>query len=411
MNVRQHFPAGEPVSVETLLAEVTAPPVNGDPLSFGDERVRDFLGAVSRRLLKPSVTRRHPELGALGFFLRPTELARVVDSAAERSPYRLRFPRGLVFHIPPANVDTVFVYSWALSALAGNANVVRLSTRGGGASEVILRVLHDALGEADPAVARTQRLVGYERSDATTQALSAACDLRVVWGGDASVTAVRRHALRPQARDLTFPDRSSLAAISVTGWQAAGPERRRAAAEGLANDAYWFDQAACSSPRTLFWVGEASAAGTARHEFEELLAQVVEARGFTVDAAMAVEKRVGAYGMAAEGAASAIRFHGNTVTTLDLAEPARLPRRWLGAGTFACAVVDHLNDLIPLISRKDQTLSTFGFAPATLRAFAAAAGRRGVDRIVPVGSALSFAATWDGYDLLREFTRVMTISP
>ncbi|MFI0447644.1 acyl-CoA reductase [Actinomadura sp. 6N118] len=410
MSVRQHFPPGEPVSVGTLLAEVTAIPDDG-PLTFGDERLRDFLGAVSRRLLKPSVMRRHPELGALGFFLRPSELSRVLEGAAEHSDDRLRFPRGLVFHIPPANVDTVFVYSWALSALAGNANVVRLSTRGGGASSVILQVLHNALDQADPAVAQTQRLVGYERSDATTEALSAACDLRVVWGGDASVTAIRRHRLRPPARDLTFPDRSSLAAISVNGWHAAGPDRRRAAVDGFVNDAYWFDQAACSSPRTLFWVGEPTAAADARRQFEDLLAEAVTARGFSVDAAMAVEKHVAAYGMAATGDASAIRFRGNTIATLDLTEPARLPRRWLGAGTFACAVIDDLDDLIPLITRKDQTLSTFGFPPATLRDFAAGAGARGIDRVVPFGSALSFAAIWDGYDLLREFSRVMTISP
>ena len=50
----------------------------------------------------------------------------------------LVFPRGNVFHLPPANVDTIFVYSWAISALAGNHNVVRISSRSAGAAEVIL---------------------------------------------------------------------------------------------------------------------------------------------------------------------------------------------------------------------------------------------------------------------------------
>ncbi|MFC6804089.1 acyl-CoA reductase [Deinococcus caeni] len=38
-------------------------------------------------------------------------------------------PRGLVFHVPPANVDTIFIYSWLMSVLAGNRNVIRLSSR------------------------------------------------------------------------------------------------------------------------------------------------------------------------------------------------------------------------------------------------------------------------------------------
>ena len=40
--------------------------------------------------------------------------------------HALARPRGLVFHLPPQNVETVFLYSWALSYLAGNANIVRL---------------------------------------------------------------------------------------------------------------------------------------------------------------------------------------------------------------------------------------------------------------------------------------------
>ncbi|HET9516299.1 MAG TPA: gamma-glutamyl phosphate reductase, partial [Actinoplanes sp.] len=35
---------------------------------------------------------------------------------------------------------------------------------------------------------------------------------------------------------------------------------------------------------------------------------------------------------------------------------------------------------------------------------------RGIDRVVPFGSALSFAAVWDGYDLLSEFSRITTVT-
>ena len=39
----------------------------------------------------------------------------------------LRVPRGLAFHLPPTNVDTLFVYSLMASFLVGNLNVVRVS--------------------------------------------------------------------------------------------------------------------------------------------------------------------------------------------------------------------------------------------------------------------------------------------
>jgi hypothetical protein len=398
----RRFPAGSPVEVDELVAD------SGERLVVGDGRVVDFLTRFARRLLAPAVARRHPELGALGYFLRPAELARAVERMRVADAFV--FPRGTVFHVPPANVDTIFVYSWALSALAGNANVVRVSARAAAAADTVLVALNATLADADPVIGRTQRLVTYGRDDAVTAALSQWCDLRVIWGGDAAVDAIRRHPLRPSARDLTFPDRASWAALSVPGWRAADPAARRAAVTGFANDAYWFDQAACASPRTVFLVGQPEHADEVRDGFLADLAAQVQRQGWQVDPAMAVEKHVSAYGLAAEGAVRTVSWAGNAVTAMTLAGTDALPRGWLGAGAFPFARLDTLTDMVPLVTRRDQTLSHFGFTRAELAAFAAALGGRGVDRIVPFGSALSFHAVWDGYDLPREFTRLTTLT-
>lgn len=402
------FPAGAPTTVDELIAGTTAVP-SGGGLHVGDSRMIEFLSALSRRLLTPALARRHPELGSLGYFLRRSEITRAAQRMSQRDDDAYAFPRGLVFHLPPANVDTIFVYSWALSALAGNANIVRISARAAGAAEAVLDALNQTLADADPVIGQTQRMITYGREDAVTSALSAACDLRVIWGGDAAVNEIRRHPLAPSARDLTFPDRSSFAALSVAGWQNADLDQRRDAVVGFANDAYWFDQAACASPRAVFLIGAPDAAETARAEFLALLGEVVAQRDWTVDAAMAVEKHVSAYGVAAEGAANRVAFHGNAVAVLDLVATEAVPRRWLGAGTFPFAVAASLTDLVPMIGRKDQTLAQFGFARAELEAFVTALGGRGIDRIVPFGSALSFSSIWDGYDLPREFTRLTTL--
>ncbi|MEV0591993.1 acyl-CoA reductase [Nonomuraea cavernae] len=397
------FPAARAVTAEALLDELAS----GGALRAGDGRMRDFLAAFGRRLLAPDLARRHPELASLGFFLRPGELARTVDGLRGR---HLRVPRGLILHIPPANVDTVFVYSWALSALMGNRNVVRVSPRSGAVATTIVRTLQETLAGADPVVAATQRIVTYDRSDVVTSALSAACDLRVIWGGDRTVAEIRRHPLAPHARDLTFPDRSSFAVVRAAAWLEAPPDTRDAVADGFASDSYWFDQAACSSPRTVFWVGSAADCDAARAAFTTCLARAVARRGWTVDTAMAVEKRVSTYGLAADGAAGTIGFHGNTLASVVLAAPEAAPRRWLGAGTFAHTRLGALAELARLVRRKDQTLTHFGFARAELEALAESLAGRGVDRMVPIGGALSFHRVWDGVDLPAEFTRLVTIT-
>lgn len=409
MRLTARFPLGPDVAAADVLAAVTAPPTDGF-LQVGDMRVVDFLTGFARRLLAPAVARRYPELGSLGFFLRRGELARALSGTASTDDV-LVFPRGLVFHVPPANVDTIFVYSWALSALAGNPNVVRVSARSAGAATAVLDALNEALADAHPAVAQTQRMITYGRDDEITAALSAACDLRVIWGGDATVRAIRRHPLAPHARDVTFPDRASFASVSVPGWAALDDAGRRAGVAGFVNDAYWFDQAACASPRTLFLVGGSTAAADAvRAEFTDLLVAEVGARGWDVDAAMAVEKRVSTYGLAADGVATRVDFATNAVALATLVADGDLPRRWLGAGTFPVLHVSSLAEIVPLLGRRDQTWSHLGFSAAELREFAVALGGRGIDRIVPFGQALTFGAVWDGYDLLHEFTRRTAIT-
>ncbi|NUW30388.1 gamma-glutamyl phosphate reductase [Nonomuraea sp. SMC257] len=463
-------------------------------LVVGDERMRAFLEDVGRRLRAPEVARRHPELASLGFFLRRSELERAAGLPRGDEPRQtgaagagefLRVPRGLVFHVAPANVDTVFVYSWALSALMGNRNVVRLSARAGGAAEAILDIMRQALDDADPVVARTQRIVSYEhhraaprkshaepfskqlerptaadqaldhrQTDSTNHAsvdhsqsdhdrhdsgkqprtgsvshpqpvastapgpgnaagptavLSAACDLRVIWGGDRTVNEIRRHPLAPHALDLAFPDRSSFAVIRARAWLEATPATREAVADGFAVDAYWFDQAACSSPGTVFWVGSPTECHVARDGFAACLAEAVARRGWTVDTAMAVEKRVAAYGLAADGVADAVEFRGNVLAQVILTTPGVAPRRWLGTGTFAHARLSSLDELADVVRRKDQTLTHFGFAREELAGLARALGGRGLDRIVPIGKALGFHRVWDGVDLPAEFSRLVTI--
>ncbi|GGU21850.1 acyl-CoA reductase [Lentzea flava] len=405
--MKRRFPAGPDTNVDDLLAGLSAEP-EGGRLKVGDERIVDFLVSFARKLLAPATARRYPELASLGFFLRRGEIAKVLR-AVETNPGVLRFPRGMVFHVPPANVDTIFVYSWALSALAGNRNVVRISPRSAGAAEAVVEALNAALADAHPAVAQTQVMVTYDRDDKITAALSAACDLRVIWGGDRAVTEVRKMPLAPHARDVTFPDRASFAAISVAGWEAATPEQRRDVAVGFYNDSYWFDQAACASPRALFWVGDEKGAEAGREEFRRLLIDVVAQKELVVEPAMAVQKRVSAYGVAADGHATSIRFDGNAVATLELTSPGEVPREWLGVGTFPLATLPSLDALVNLVERKDQTLSVFGFSQQELEDLAHELAGRGIDRIVPFGSALTFSERWDGYDLLAEFTRLVTV--
>jgi hypothetical protein len=308
-------------------------------------------------------------------------------------------------------VRRVFVYAWALSALAGNRNVVRVSDRGGEATGAVLAALAQSLATADSVVAWTQRIVSYDhRDEAATSALSAACDLRVLWGGDRAIDDIRRLPPRPSARDLTFPNRSSFAAICATAFLSTDTPERKRVVEAFHSDPYLFGQAACASPGTIFWIGTAEDVADAQVAFTALLTQTVEVRGPRADEAMAIQKQVATYGLVAEGIADDVRFIGNEIAPVRLATPVCLPRRRLGTGTFPHLRLDSLDERLPMLRRQDQTLTYFGFTADEMVSFAQRAGGRGIDRIVPMWRALEFSTVWDGYDLLREFTRLVTVS-
>jgi hypothetical protein len=61
------------------------------------------------------------------------------------------------------------------------------------------------------------------------------------------------------------------------------------------------------------------------------------------------------------------------------------------------------------VSRRDQTMTHFGFTRDELMELAHALAGRGVDRMVPFGDALSFHRVWDGMDVAAEFTRLVTV--
>ena len=369
------------------------------------EEVLAFCADFSRRLGKAA--KGIPELAALAFWMRKSELVRLHEQFRSlQTPETLLVPRGTVLHIPPANVDTIFIYSWLLSLLVGNKNVIRLSTRRSPTVDLILEVMADVLADDSHAALRDQTaFVRYGHQDDVTARLSAVCDVRVIWGGDATVRRIRTTPLAPHATELTFPDRFSMAAVRTEAYLGLSPERRDDVAESFFNDAYWFDQMGCSSPRIVHWVGGAETAREAAADFYPRVRSVLARRNYAVDTAIGIRKMTFGYQAVLDHPVNKVDTYGNELTVVELRGVDPVGGDFPGAGTFFDATLAQLTDLAPTIRRRDQTLSHFGFSAAELRALAVSVNGRGIDRMVPFGQALTFNRYWDGHDLLQSFSR------
>jgi hypothetical protein len=397
-------------SAEALVAEVSTSKFEVRPF---DEAAMGLCAALSGRLLR---LRAHREAVALGFWMRPAAVAEMraeFEASIPRS--QLAVPRGLAFHITPANVDTLFVYSWMLSLLMGNANIIRLSSRSSEVRMLLLEAIAAVLEDRTMAeLAVRNRFVLTSHDETPLRVFSAASDVRVIWGGDATVEHVRRFDIPVRGRDVVFPDRHSLAILDAASVAALDEAGLKTLADRFFDDAFWFDQGACSSPRLLMWRATDDAAETdhAVRRFRDAVLAATRRRHYTVETGMALKKMAFATDVAARVDGVHVESVANEATWVRLGGVADYDRENCGGGLFF-EVVSHdlAADLSGLVAPRDQTVTTYGIDGEELRALAVRINGRGVDRFVPFGRALAFDSTWDGADLLHELSRRVVIDP
>jgi hypothetical protein len=382
------------------MAEAHATPFSPDLI--------DLVGRISTDILRNPVTRSVPQYVALGYWMRTAAVKRLVSAALNAVPEsEVVAPRGLALHLPPVNVDTIFVYSWTLSLLAGNSNVVRLPATVSPETDALLKIISDAVSDA--AVGGQQLFCTYPYGGDLEKRISRYFDLRIIWGGDAKVDAVSRVPIRPDGLSIGFPDRQSLALISLSKYARAAPEARDELAVQLFNDAYWFDQMGCSSPRLLAWIGSADDWQDLSGDLYRRLQCVIERKSYEVEPAVAVSKLVLTYDLLAAGTAKRGVRYSNELQVVGVVDPVLALHQGEGGGFFLENRLDEIADVRNLVTRKLQTITHFGFDAEVLMKLARLIAGYGAYRIVPIGQALDFDAVWDGVPLLSHMTRRIVV--
>lgn len=399
-------PAPRPISAADLLDRINAMTGRGRP-PLSVEAVQ-LLSAISERILADEFGRRSPRFVAVAYWLRKAAVQRLVaELLAQYDAYDIVLaPRGAVLHLPPTNVDTIFLYSWALSVLAGNCNIVRIPSQPDQATmwltDLVCSVIRE-YGEEE-----RQLFCAFPHESDLVAQISARCDGRMIWGGDQKVLDVSRFPMRPDGLSLGFPDRTSIAAFSVQAYLAADDGARTKLIEGLYNDIYWFDQMGCGSPRILFWVGDGDHEA-ASEDLERRIAAKAADKGYQVDTSVALGKINLAAGALADGLAARMRHHSNALDVLDVADLDRLSQKKHGGGMIYVQHARLLNEVAEWADHSLQTVVHFGFSRDDLKGLANALAGRGGFRLVPPGAALQFHPIWDGVPLVTHLTRQIVI--
>ncbi len=223
-----------------------------------DEDVCSFLNLLAAEIRKDAQARQFPDIMAFGFFCRKANIDRL------KADYKdsMCIGRGFSFHIAPSNVPINFAYTLAAGLLAGNACVVRVSSKDFAQTGVVCRLMKQAAAQMMSPVSNYIAIVRYERKKEINDYFSALSDVRVIWGGDNTIREVRKSIIPARSTEITFADRYSICVLDakevlcISNW--------KTAAQNFYNDTYLYDQNACSSPRLMYWKGSRKEAEGAR---------------------------------------------------------------------------------------------------------------------------------------------------
>lgn len=367
------------------------------------EAVLDYLNALSASLLHDAQSRQYPDVITFAFFCRRANLQRLAETYQQNV---MRLGRGMVFHIAPSNVPINFAYSLVAGLLAGNHNVVRVSSKLFVQVDILLR--HMALLQKDyPEISHRIAIVRYEHDSNANEIFSADSHVRVIWGGDLTIQLIRKNALPARSFDICFADRYSLAVIN------ADQLVNEADMDGLAlrfyNDTYLFDQNACSAPHLVVWLGENTNIAMAKERFWSSVQQLVDKR-YPLQDIQAVDKLTAMYRQAVAMDIHAEPMVNNRLRRVELCELATdIDDYRCAGGYFTEFTAQSINDIAPIIKNKYQTLAYYGLDKETLYSFVENNRIVGIDRIVPFGETTAFSLTWDGYDLIQTMSRIVDV--
>ena len=364
-----------------------------------DDRVIDFFNDLSSLL---RTNRQYPDVATFGFWCRKAAL---IKEKEKYDDVNERFGKGIIFHSTPSNVPVNFAFSFAAGLLAGNANIVRLPGKPFEQVNIISDAINQLLADKHKALAPYIVFVKFPPVKEITDAFSSLCNVRVIWGGDMTVAELRQSKIPPRATEITFADRHSIAVIDADAYLE--EKNKDILIQNFYNDTYYTDQNACTSPRIIFWQGKNKE--TAKKDFWERVYKMVKEK-YTLAPVSSVGKLNALYKVATVKKVKLVKGEDMLVTRLTVEEVDKdLMDFKYNCGFFYENDIDSLDEIANVCDIRCQTLTYFGVKEEDFKEFLDKARPIGIDRIVPIGKSMDFALVWDGYDLIRQMSRKVTI--
>ena len=239
-------------NIEYLVGKKAKLDVFLEPFSF---KIVSFLDDLSKALDNNSNNKNFPDLKALSFFCRKNNILSLKDKHQTKNS--TRFGLGLLFHVTPSNIPTNFAYSLIFGLISGNSNIVKVPSKKFDEIGIICRSINYVLNKKKHIKVKNMiTVIRYaSNNDLLTKKFSAICDARLIWGGDKTITDIKKFDTKPKNIDIPFADRYSISLINSEKFLKLSQHKVLNLINNFYNDTYAVDQNACSSPHLILWKG------------------------------------------------------------------------------------------------------------------------------------------------------------
>lgn len=384
-----------------ILFGTTAPFIK--PHQPYSEDTISFLDALSKEIFRDAECKGYPDIITFGFWIRKSN---ITNFQHKFGSLETRMGKGLIFHIAPSNVAINFAYTFIFGLLAGNSNIVRVSTKKFDQTKILCRILKGIVQQQQYRwVAEQNGIVSYDHENVEwNQYFSEKCHMRMIWGGNQAISEIRKFQLSPRSGEITFADRYSFAILSASAIVEASVEELHTLAEGFYNDTFLIDQNACSSPHLICWLGEKETVATASAKFWEAVYTV--SLKYDLADIKASEKYTMLCEYAAQLEQMQVRRYDNYLYVIRLTElPEDITDLRGKYGLFFEYSLTEFEDVVCKVAEKVQTCTVLGIDAKELVEYMICNHTLGIDRIVPIGHNLDMDVIWDGHDVVRELSR------
>jgi len=376
-----------------------------------DDYICKFVNDLSKKLLLKFDPRDNADIATLAFFCRNGNILKLKKDFYAKK--KIKKPLGVIFHVPPNNIATNFAYSFIFSLLLGNSNIIRISNKLLDHSGKLVKIINNLMKEKYKKLYENNFFVFYEKSNEINLKLNSICDGRMIWGGNKTVKFFKNIITQPHVKDIFFYDRYSICVIQSEILNKSSNNQLKLLAKNFFNDTYLVDQAACSSPILINWLGKNIE--VAKKKFWAAmyshLKQIKYDKLFSDYSA--IDKEVVSSTFFADKN-SYVKNYKNLSNMINIIELKKVPKDinfYKGKfGLFFEYNLKNLSDIRKFINRGCQTLTYFGLNKNELIRLAENKNLYGIDRFVNIGSSLDMNIIWDGVDLNEALTRNITIT-